>query len=501
MKAQVIAGQVIPLLFLWTGLSDAATYQVGPGQQYTTIPAAMAVAKAGDIVEVQGNQTYTGSFLFTSNVGTAGHPVTLRGIPVNGHRPLLRGVGPGQYDNMVVYLNANHFVMESFEVVGDGTATDYCIVHGADDVTLRDMVVHDCPHQAGLVGNDGNAGSLTLEYSEFFRNGTGDTSHQIYMATDEATYPHSVFRMQYCYVHDATGGNSVQSRAERNEIYYNWIEGAEYHELDLIGPDYGDPKLAREDSDVVGNVFIKTSQWRIARIGGDGSGDSAGRYRFANNTMVLGSLAGTAITLQQTVSTLEMYNNLIIHTGSGYQVYNVTEQLGPSAILFGSNNWVLTGTTAIPTPWTATGMGSDPSLVAASAYDYRPAPGSPLVDQGTPITATTGTYAFPNPLPLPHFDPPVRRLLPIGGAVARQITGAAPDIGAFEQTDNPPGAAPDPGSFASPSGTGTSGCQCQLTRDSRGLNGVPAAYLLIGLWLMRRYFSRRCRQVPANPSS
>jgi len=37
-------------------------------------------------------------------------------------------------------------------------------------------------------------------------------------------------------VHDGNGGNGVKSRAERNEIYYNWIEGSLYHELELIGP-------------------------------------------------------------------------------------------------------------------------------------------------------------------------------------------------------------------------------------------------------------------------
>jgi hypothetical protein len=45
------------------------------------------------------------------------------------------------------------------------------------------------------------------------------------------THPGSVFRLQYCFVHDANGGNNVKSRAERNEIYYNWLEGAVYHEL------------------------------------------------------------------------------------------------------------------------------------------------------------------------------------------------------------------------------------------------------------------------------
>jgi hypothetical protein len=43
------------------------------------------------------------------------------------------------------------------------------------------------------------------------------------MATDQTAYPGAVFRMQHSYVHDANGGNNVKSRAERNEIYYNWI--------------------------------------------------------------------------------------------------------------------------------------------------------------------------------------------------------------------------------------------------------------------------------------
>src|SRR5204863_6896191 len=138
-------------------------------------------------------------------------------------------------------------------------------------------------------GNDSGAGSLTLEYSELYHNGNGESSHQIYMATDEAMYPQSVFRMQFCYVHDALGGNNVKSRAERNEIYYNWIEGAFYHELDLIGSQEYAEGVAREDSDVVGNVFVKTSTYQVARIGGDGTGQSFGRYRFVNNTFVLGT--------------------------------------------------------------------------------------------------------------------------------------------------------------------------------------------------------------------
>ena len=67
-------------------------------------------------------------------------------------------------------------------------------------------------------------------------------------------HPGSVFRMEHCWVHDGNGGNGVKSRAERNEIYYNWIEGSYYHELELIGPDGMDESLARERPPAGGGV-------------------------------------------------------------------------------------------------------------------------------------------------------------------------------------------------------------------------------------------------------
>src|SRR5262249_40274878 len=176
--------------------------------------------------------------------------------------------------------------------------------------------------------------------------GTGEYNHQIYMATDETMYPGSVFRMQYCYVHDGTGGNNVKSRSERNEIYFNWIEGAFYHELDLIGPDGQDPALAREDSDVVGNVLVKHSEWRIARIGGDGTGNTEGRYRFVGNTMILSDVSGVAIGLQETVESVEMHDNVILQVGgSGAAIWDHNEPSGPAPVFYGSNNWVQDGLT------------------------------------------------------------------------------------------------------------------------------------------------------------
>jgi len=100
------------------------------------------------VIEVQGNNTYHGMIWLRDTGGTKDKPITIRGIKVDGKRPVLSGVGSGEFENIVLLLNANHVVMESFEVIGDGDVKshNYCVVHKADDVTLRDFVINDAKY-------------------------------------------------------------------------------------------------------------------------------------------------------------------------------------------------------------------------------------------------------------------------------------------------------------------------------------------------------------------
>jgi len=471
---------------------------------YAGIVDAMKNAQPGDVIEVQGGNTYPGMIWLREDYGgTKDKPVTIRGIKVGGKRPVLSGVGSGQYENIILLLNANHVVMESFEVIGDGGDSNYCILHKADDIILRDFVIHDCRHQGGLVGTDEGSGSLTLEYSELYHNGNGTNSHQIYMATDETMYPGSVFRIQFCYVHDGLGGNNVRSRAQRNEIYYNWVEGAFYHELDLIGPIDGDSLPFREDSDIVGNVLIKkNSEWRIARLGGDGDGNTGGRYRFSNNTMVMTDISATVIGLQNTVQTLEMYNNVIYGSKAGFKIYNVNEQIGPDTVLRGSNNWVLAGTTSIPTPWTGSLNGTQADFVDPANSDFRLKMSSHLVDQGTSNTVFTGSMVFPRALLMPSYHPPQHVLLAIGTADGRNNQGA-PDIGAFEANASAPGAPPQPapsemfGPDPMDDSGGGGGCGCHTTGSQSGW----LLWFAVGVAVLRPSRSHPVKRKAAEPVS
>src|SRR5262249_53986494 len=136
-----------------------------------------------------------------------------------------------------------------------------------------------------------------------------------------------------------------------------------------------------------------------------------------------------------------------------------------------------------------------PGLVATAMHDVRPTESSPVVAQGTTTTVPRGSMPVPSPLMLPAFNPPQRRLIPIGTAEARSFTGA-PSIGAFEPNAAAPGPPPPPlgppptlvggdGSGGSGDG-GSSGCKCRMSPYSDVPSGGLAGLVVLALALGRR---------------
>ena len=414
--------------------ASAVTYQVGPSRTYHTLQNVAGLLNPGDLVEVDGNATYPGDIILT-RPGTVVNKITIRGIRVNGLRPIISGG-----TNTVEFRLSDHYIFESFDVTGGSFRGIY---HHADDITIRDTVVHDCPAH-GILGADTDSGSLTLEYVEIYHCGNGTGQHPLYMATDEFAHPGSVFRMQYCYLHDQNGGNNIKSRAERNEIYYNWVSGGFYGEIELIGPDpHGNKKVntdtAREDSDVVGNVFqhIPTQGTRMARVGSDGTGETKGRYRFVNNTFILRQgQVSPAVETFEGIESLEMHNNVFFRVGGApidKMVLETRTRWVAGRVSIGSNNWIPTGSAMVPTAWTATIVGTDPGFTNISTYDVRPISTSPLVNTGNNAPASPPGHPFISPLFPPAFVPPLHTALAVGTASARPVFGTI-DIGAYEWT-------------------------------------------------------------------
>ncbi len=485
------AGRKLRQCLLWWGAAvvlvvvypaNAATYQVGPARTYTNLQAIAPSLRPGDVVQVDGNATYPGNTTFY-NSGTATQPITLLGIPVNGQRPVISGVN-GLSGGAVFSLRADYYVVEGFDITGGGdTNTARGFYNTGNSNLLQDSVVHDCTNGTGISGET-NSGSLTLHNVEVYHCGAGTNAHQIYVESDDLNHSNAVFRMEFCFVHDGTGGNNVKSRVARNEIYYNWIEGSPYYELDLIGADpshqaLGTNDAVREDSDVVGNVFYKmaSAQGSLARLGSDGIGSSNGRYRFVNNTVVFdpgwaisnGIFKVTGVTNPQTYQSIEMYNN-VFYRNSGYGDLQVDTNNFPN--VFGANNWVPT-ISMIPASWTNTFCTNDPPFVNAVGFDFTPSLTSLLCDNAQ-LPTPTNSLTIPNPLQVVTNLPPVRTVYPPGLVLARS---SANDIGAFELTSQQVNAGSNVTFTVNAVGTGPFNYQWRL--NGTNLPGATATSLTL----------------------
>ena len=418
---------------------SSPTYRVGPSRTYTSLNQLFNAVnlEPGDIVEVDGNQTYSGGVIVPSaDGGSDSNPVIIRGVKVNGNRPILSGG-----TNTIEFRQSNHVVLEGFEVTA---GTSRCVFMAAHNVTIRDSIIRDCPGH-GILTSDNYSGSFTLEYSEVRNAGAGSHYHALYIQSDEIAFPGAVFTMRFNYIHSGTGGNLLKSRHERSLIYYNWFEGSYYHALELIGPDAYTQQngwnidTRREDSDVVGNVIVHTSTSFAAaiRVGGDlNENSSKGRTRFVNNTVYFNtSSSGLVFRIFEQLQSLEAHNNVISAAGNGSNVQvtrTVEAQWTNGTQLHGSNNSIKSGAGNVPATWVSTQTHTNAGFTGAN--NYTPASGSVLVNAGNSNPVSGGnTFPFSNPLLIPVYHPPIRAKMDPGAEVPRNIIGSGIDIGALER--------------------------------------------------------------------
>jgi hypothetical protein len=136
---------MVTLLSLVPSLAHAATYRVGTSaaadfRQLSELPA----LGPGDLVEIEGDLEYTGGVVFDFDWdGTAAMPITIRGLGIGASRPRIVG------GMNTIELQGDHYVLESLDI---SAGSRRCVYHHADDITIRDSVVHDCMRQGILSG-------------------------------------------------------------------------------------------------------------------------------------------------------------------------------------------------------------------------------------------------------------------------------------------------------------------------------------------------------------
>lgn len=361
---------------------QANTLQVGPGKQYATPCAAIAVAAAGDTIQIDSSGNYAGDVCAWSTNG-----LTLIGVGTG--RAVLNAAGQNSQGKGIWVISGNDTVVENIEFTG-ATVTD---MNGAGiraqgtNLTIRNCYFHD--NQEGILTDGGNS-TILIEYSEFYHNGAGDGfSHNLYIGNITR------FIFRYNYSHGAVIGHQLKSRAAENDIYYNRFSdemtGTASYEIDL--PNGG-------LSYVVGNLIEKGPQAQNSALvtyqeEGASAGNPDHELFVINNTMVNDFGQGTFVVVDSSVTVPEIIKNNIFQ-GAG----TITSQ-----------------TTAVK----ANNFAGNAKLVSPTTYDYHLQTGSPAIDSG----ADPGLGAGLSLVPQYQYVHPAC-------AEQRVTIGAAIDIGAYE---------------------------------------------------------------------
>ncbi|MGJ7914823.1 hypothetical protein ACI48D_05000 [Massilia sp. LXY-6] len=386
------------------GTASAATLSVGPGMAYAAPCAAFAAANDGDIIEIQGNNTYSGDVC-----GIYRNNLIIRGV--NG-RPKINANGANAMGKGTWVVDGNNVTVDNVEMFGAKVAdrNGAALRLEGTHFTLRNAFIHD--NENGILSNPNTASDIVIEYSEFGHNGYGDgQSHNLYIGNVKS------LSFRYNFSHDANVGHNLKSRAITNTIVYNRFSslasgetgstaaGQPSYEIDL--PNAG-------TSYVIGNVIEQPAfnqNPNLLAYGEEGASNPGQDLYVVNNTFLNDySSGGTFVMVGSGVTTpVLLQNNIFGGIGTMSNQANAIDKTNYRA--------------------------AAPGFVNRAAYDLHPTANALVIDAGSaPGNSATG-------VPLT----PVAQYKHIASGEARSVSGNL-DIGAYEalSTTTAPSPAPAP---------------------------------------------------------
>jgi parallel beta helix pectate lyase-like protein len=358
----------------------ADTLQVGPQHALKTPSAAAAVAREGDIVEIEPGLYAGDAAVWTQN------RLTIRARSGRAH---LRADGAQAEGKGIWVVKGDGTTIENVEFSGakvpdrNGAAIR---LEGAG-LAVRNCHFHD--NENGILTGANLESDVLIEHSEFDHNGAGDGgSHNLYIGTVR------IFTLRYSYSHHAIVGHNVKSRAIKNYILYNRIadeqDGRASYAIDL--PDGG-------LSFVIGNVIQQgpeNDNRTIVAYGAEGYRNLLNELYFASNTVVNDDpKGGRFVVIRPGADAVRVINNLF--AGPGELVTGKADSRGN-----------LRAATA--------------DFVNPDKLDYRPKPRAAAIGKG--IDAGSA-YGF-------SLRPSAEYRHPLG--MAARASSAPLDLGALQHT-------------------------------------------------------------------
>ena len=325
---------------------QAATLQVGPGKQYPTPCAALAVAADGDTILVDP-VLYKGDVCAFSQ-----NDLTIRGVNGRAH---IDAAGKIAQQKGIWVPSGRNLTVENMEFSGAAISAENGnngagIRASGTNWTVINCYFHD--NQDGILESNIADSNIVIEFSEFARNGAGDgQSHNLYIGHTNSL----IFRFNYS--HDANVGHLLKTRSATNYILYNRLtgeNGTESYETDVPngGTTYFIGNLVQQ-----GPTTQNSGMLSYMLEGSNPANPGSDLYVINNSFVNQRPNGGTFVSIGSADAVPALIQNNIFY-GPGTQS--------------NQGNSVLESNFA-----------GDPKFININRYDYRLKPGSPAIGTAT----------------------------------------------------------------------------------------------------------------------
>lgn len=376
--------------------------RVGPKAKFSLPSLAAKVAQDGDIIEIaEGN--YPGdTIVWTKN------DLLIRSI--GGEAKLdAKGIHLAE-DKAIWVIRGNNIRIENIEFTnahskdknGAGIRAE------GDKLDIISCYFHD--NESGIMTNNNVHAQLSIEYSEFARNGhQSGQAHQIYVGTIDE------FSLTGSYVHETHIGSAVKTRARKSLILYNRImdeeQGSSNYTIDLSngGEVY-----------VVGNILQQspfTENYTVITYAPEGIRWDKNKLYIIHNSIVNDRNGGNFFRNHSQIKA-QVINNLLIGEGSPSE--------GPSILVgnmvdHGKGFWGGLDEALGGLPGSHSNkLAKDIGVIDRAGYNYQLKPGSPAIDAAVALPVEVEQILRP----LREYHHPLR--------TETRILHNSPDIGALE---------------------------------------------------------------------